>query len=481
MKQFLFIAIAALTVLSSCQKDPSVSVTPQTATISTKGGTVNFTVSADGEWQTSTAADIIVSPSSGSGNSPVSITVPENISGTDRVVEVLFCCVKGSSRQTVSITQVFSEDPISVKLSEVPDTVDFAAGDYTVKLETNYGWEATALTEGITFNPDHGNAGTSSIIVSVPAYTGTATEYRNLDFTISINSITEHRIETLEIKQMAPNILYGGDKYKLAKLKDGNIWMAEPLRFVPEGSSVSDNPATGSICYPQGFTDVKAWKDTTYTDTAKTTIKTIAWKHSETFAPLKDEASIASHGLLYSWDIIFGEAVTKDNYDTFEGCQGICPEGWYIPSKSEWKALVGYVNGEETDKNAPYYTTEYDGGNIASLESQGFMFGFTGMIANKKYSATNVITSAMSDVPEYIGSPAMTYIASSTGKAPAAGKDATQMYAPMSTFSAGTYDKNTSTIPDLGKYPDGRLTVGFANFAGGFVQVRCVMDKTKNE
>ncbi len=87
----------------------------------------------------------------------------------------------------------------------------------------------------------------------------------------------------------------------------------------------------------------------------------------------------------------------------------------------------------------------------------------------------------MSNVPEYIGRPAMTYIASSTGKAPAAGKDATQMYAPMSTFSAGTYDKSTSTVPDLGKYPDGRLTVGYANFAGGFVQVRCVMNKTKNE
>jgi len=444
MKKILYIAVAALTVLSSCQKDPSVSVTPQTATVSTKGGTVSFTVSADGEWKTATAADITVSPSSGSGNSPVSITVPENTSGLDRNVEVTFYCVQGSSTQVVTITQVFYEDPISVKLSEVPDTVDFAAGDYTIKLETNYAWEVSAMTDGITFDPDHGNAGASSIKVSVPAYTGTATEYRDLDFAISINSITEHRTEVLEFKQMAPNLLYGGVTYKLVKLKDGNIWMAENLRYIPEGKTVSDDLTAldNGLWYP---------------------VKVNSAGNGGEFD--KSEAGIAAKGYLYTTATAFGVSrgsITEENGPSFEGCQGICPDGWHIPTVTEEVNLVGKCNnGTLTKTDAPYYDPDLGtgSGSIALLESDKWpvQSAVAGMMQ------VNKDTDATAAFGGLIGTP----------------KTLNTGYFAGSSF----YKKTNSNLQFYGLMPsvkNGNISAGFNNITNG-VSVRCVMDKKKNE
>ncbi len=46
------------------------------------------------------------------------------------------------------------------------------------------------------------------------------------------------------------------------------------------------------------------------------------------------------YGGLYQW----GEAM---QYDTRESSQGICPEGWHIPSDSEWKILEVFLGMAE--------------------------------------------------------------------------------------------------------------------------------------
>lgn len=52
-----------------------------------------------------------------------------------------------------------------------------------------------------------------------------------------------------------------------------------------------------------------------------------------------DEANCELYGGLYQWDEMM-------QYVTSEGAQGICPEGWHIPTDDEWKVLEGTVDSE---------------------------------------------------------------------------------------------------------------------------------------
>jgi uncharacterized protein (TIGR02145 family) len=51
------------------------------------------------------------------------------------------------------------------------------------------------------------------------------------------------------------------------------------------------------------------------------------------------EENCDEFGGLYQWDELM-------EYGTGEGVQGICPEGWHIPSDSEWKILEGYIDNQ---------------------------------------------------------------------------------------------------------------------------------------
>lgn len=480
MKKLLLI-LSCATVLFACAKEvpkAQISVNKTTETVSPEGGSVTIAVTAVGSWTAAAdKAGIQLSATAGEGNGSVTVTVPATKGFEDLSWTVTFTATSGSTTASakVTISQTAVKPEVSIA-SVTPAELTCEGGAAEVAISSNQPWTiAVEPAEGVEVSAASGTAGESKVIVTVPENPELApVEYK---ITVSTNTgvpTADKKAEaTIKVKEY--ELVYGGDKYDIVKLSNGSVWMATPLHYVPDGAAISDDPKAAKICYPQGFSEVEARTDTTFNEDG--TIKTASWKHSEVFAPLKDNESISKCGLLYSWDIVFGEAITKDNYNTFEGKQGICPKGWHVPTIAEWKALVGNITGDkEVDKTALFYNEEYDGGVIADIEAAGFSFGFTGMISASKYSATNVISPAMTTVESYVSRPSMTYVASSTGKEPAAGKDATQMYALASTFSAPTWDKTTNSFPETGKYPKGRLTGMYANFAGGFVQVRCVRD-----
>jgi uncharacterized protein (TIGR02145 family) len=51
-----------------------------------------------------------------------------------------------------------------------------------------------------------------------------------------------------------------------------------------------------------------------------------------------DPSYMDVYGCLYSWDVMM-------NGEEKEGAQGICPEGWHIPSDTEWQTLVDTLGG----------------------------------------------------------------------------------------------------------------------------------------
>jgi uncharacterized protein (TIGR02145 family) len=109
-----------------------------------------------------------------------------------------------------------------------------------------------------------------------------------------------------------------GNEYEITKI--GNqIWMAEnlrvtkyadgtPIEYIADSATWNDNVASGSKFY--------AYYD-------------------------YDSASYAAqYGALYTW---FGATNGISIEDQPTGIQGICPDGWHMPSNAEWQELITYL------------------------------------------------------------------------------------------------------------------------------------------
>lgn len=142
---------------------------------------------------------------------------------------------------------------------------------------------------------------------------------------------------------------YAGVKYRIRQLSNGTTWMAENLRYIPEDKRVSSSPSDeNGIWYPC-TTSFTASSDTEY---------------------------IQRQGLLYDLATAVGEPVTADNFRNIEGVQGICPEGWHLPTRADLESLIA-VNSELGSSFFTYAGTRDPSGKyIGSLMSGNFSKGY---------------------------------------------------------------------------------------------------------
>ena len=263
------------------------------------------------------------------------------------------------------------------------------------------------------------------------------------------------------------NILeYGGVKYKTVTLSNGQTWMAEPLRYLPEGAKVSDDPASEGIVYAYKFKDLVYSEDGTKLN-------------SSTMVLANTDELIKELGYLYDLKSIFGADVTAENYDKLEGVQGICPAGWHIPTHSDFMELIGYsvsrdnanASAVETNDKAEFYNKDYEGAKVTEMNKGGFNYSLSGYALNGKYGtiALSKVTTSVESLYGY--NSAFNYVISSTGYKP---KSGFQLFGMMTTFNQS-------------KYPEGRATLGYVSIANAStgasmktkVQVRCVKDSEK--
>ncbi len=67
-----------------------------------------------------------------------------------------------------------------------------------------------------------------------------------------------------------------------------------------------------------------------------------------------NESNCNEYGGLYQWDEMM-------QYTTQEGTQGICPDGWHIPTDEEWKILEGNVDSQYGVGSSEWDETGYRG------------------------------------------------------------------------------------------------------------------------
>ena len=238
----------------------------------------------------------------------------------------------------------------------------------------------------------------------------------------------------VEFTEYEGYFVYDGVEYKTVTLADGNTWMAENLRFIPRGRTVSSDPVEDAgIWYPAANADKVA-----------------------------DPALAETLGLLYDAATAFGvEAVTLENAATFEGTQGICPTGWHIPTAAEMTGLVGHCsNSALINPDGAYYDAIIKGASLTALAEAGWAWQFASM-RNKANTAGNG-SYTVTSVGDVYG--VMSYIIGSTMYQTTTNTDGSlknvQYYYFMPTYNASNE----------------KVTVAYGNFLAG-ASVRCVKNK----
>jgi uncharacterized protein (TIGR02145 family) len=124
-------------------------------------------------------------------------------------------------------------------------------------------------------------------------------------------------------------------------------WMAENLKYLP--SVVG--PGTGSKTTPHYY--VYGYNGTNVTD-AKAT------------------ANYNTYGVLYNWPAAMNGAASSTTNPS--GVQGVCPDGWHLPSDAEWTELTDYLGGtsDAGGKLKETGTTHWNSPNTSATNETGF-------------------------------------------------------------------------------------------------------------
>lgn len=105
---------------------------------------------------------------------------------------------------------------------------------------------------------------------------------------------------------------YDGNEYDMLRLGK-QVWMAQNLRTTHYANGTS---------IPLG----------------NSTSTTTAYRYS----PNNNSNIVSKYGYLYNWKAVMGNSSSSSSNPSY--VQGICPDGWHVPSVAEWDQLVGYID-----------------------------------------------------------------------------------------------------------------------------------------
>lgn len=71
----------------------------------------------------------------------------------------------------------------------------------------------------------------------------------------------------------------------------------------------------------------------------------VSMKKPYRYYPDNNSSNVSTYGYLYNWPaVMHGENASSLNPS---GVQGICPNGWHVPSESEWTQMTTYVSSQQ--------------------------------------------------------------------------------------------------------------------------------------
>lgn len=126
-----------------------------------------------------------------------------------------------------------------------------------------------------------------------------------------------------------------GNEYRTVKI-GSQVWMAENMRC--DKYDTQSERAGASV-----YIDASMTYDPYYTDASNESY----WWKGDHYADKLSSEQIAKLGYLYNWAAVLGledANASKSQEKPFEGNrQGICPNGWHVPTSAEFTKLKNYV------------------------------------------------------------------------------------------------------------------------------------------
>ena len=109
------------------------------------------------------------------------------------------------------------------------------------------------------------------------------------------------------------------------------------------------------------------------------------------YYPNYDSVNVATYGYLYNWYAVMRNATSSELAPS--GVQGVCPDGWHVPSDAEWIQLLNYVSSQEI------YGCHNNSGNTAKAMASTIGWNMSSVECATGYNPSSNNTTAFSMVP----------------------------------------------------------------------------------
>ena len=139
-----------------------------------------------------------------------------------------------------------------------------------------------------------------------------------------------------------------GNVYQTVQI-GAQTWMAENLRVTR---------------YADG-TSIQYVTDDNYWDNNALYSKLYGWYNDNSYYK-------NIYGALYNWPAVMNGASSSSSNPS--GVQGVCPDGWHVPSDAEWTQLINYLGGSGVagGKLKETGTTHWQAENVSATDLYGF-------------------------------------------------------------------------------------------------------------
>ena len=164
-----------------------------------------------------------------------------------------------------------------------------------------------------------------------------------------------------------PDLNYGsvndveGNSYGTIEIGT-QVWMAENLKVTqyPDGSPITQ------------LSDEAEWNAMT------PDVQAYCWYNNQ--AEYSDTS-----GVLYTWAAVMNGALSTNTIPS--GIQGVCPDGWHIPSDAEWKVLEMFLGMSEANANNYDWRGSDEGGQLKEKGFSNWLFPNTGASNSSGFTA----------------------------------------------------------------------------------------------
>ena len=151
---------------------------------------------------------------------------------------------------------------------------------------------------------------------------------------VTVSTVTISSDTLLIVDSLSCGIIkYEGQEYHTTKI-GSQCWMRENLNVgkwidMSQEQKPGDNGIIEKYCFGNDFTQCDFW------------------------------------GGLYQWNELMA-------YSQKAGAQGICPDGWHIPSSQDYKSLIRFLGGNDEAGGKLKSTLQWQRPNVGATNSSGF-------------------------------------------------------------------------------------------------------------